>query len=104
VVILTVFATRSSANQPSEWLSCADDLKLIMVEIPQTTSWDRLAEFTDTFGPRLSGSSSLEDAITWVENQMKLDGLDNVHTEDVKWNTEFNIILNSFSRLWFLFG
>lgn len=44
-------------------------------------AWRRLAEMTDKFGPRLSGSQALEQAIDWMVVQMKKDGLDNVRTE-----------------------
>ncbi|HXE79455.1 MAG TPA: M20/M25/M40 family metallo-hydrolase [Vicinamibacterales bacterium] len=47
-------------------------------------AWERLAELTDTFGHRLSGSASLEAAIRWVVREMTRDGLENVHTEPVK--------------------
>nr|MBA3270512.1 peptidase M28 family protein [Acidobacteriota bacterium] len=46
-------------------------------------AWDRLAELTDTFGNRLSGSENLVRAITWAAEQMRRDGLDSVHTERV---------------------
>jgi carboxypeptidase Q len=51
-------------------------------------AWQRLAEMTDTYGPRLSGSENLEKAIDWAVAAMKKDGLENVHKEPVmvpKW-------------------
>ena len=51
-------------------------------------AWDRLAELTDTYGQRLSGSENLNRAIAWAVETMKKDGLENVHTERVmipKW-------------------
>ena len=47
-------------------------------------AWERLAELGDTFGHRLSGSQALEEAIRWAVQEMKKDGLENVHTEPVK--------------------
>ena len=47
-------------------------------------AWQRLAELGDTFGHRISGSQALEDAIDWAVEQMKKDGLENVHKEPVK--------------------
>ena len=44
--------------------------------------WNRLAELTDTFGPRLSGSRNLERAIAWALAEMKKDGLE-ARTEPV---------------------
>ncbi|HUQ87047.1 MAG TPA: M20/M25/M40 family metallo-hydrolase, partial [Vicinamibacterales bacterium] len=46
-------------------------------------AWDRVAELTDTFGQRVSGSDNLNRAIAWAVDAMKKDGLDNVHTERV---------------------
>jgi carboxypeptidase Q len=46
-------------------------------------AWRRLATLTDTFGPRLSGSPNLDHAIEWAVDEMKRDGLENVHTEKV---------------------
>lgn len=46
-------------------------------------AWRRLAELTDTFGHRLSGSASLEDAIRWTAEQMRKDGLENVRLDPV---------------------
>jgi carboxypeptidase Q len=47
-------------------------------------AWERLAELTDTFGHRLSGSDALDAAIRWAEAEMKKDGLENVRLEPVK--------------------
>jgi len=51
-------------------------------------AWRRLAELTDTYGHRLSGSASLEKAIDWAVAEMQKDGLENVRKEPVmvpKW-------------------
>jgi carboxypeptidase Q len=51
-------------------------------------AWQRLAEVTDTYGPRLSGSAGLEKAIDWAVDAMQKDGLENVRKEPVlvpKW-------------------
>jgi carboxypeptidase Q len=51
-------------------------------------AWQRLAELTDTFGPRISGSDALERAIDWAVATMTADGLENVRKEPVmvpKW-------------------
>jgi len=47
-------------------------------------AWNRIAELTDTFGHRLSGSVALEQAIDWTVARMKADGLENVRKEPVK--------------------
>ncbi len=46
-------------------------------------AWDRLAFMTDTFGPRLSGSSNLDATLRWAEAEMKKDGLENIRLEPV---------------------
>ncbi|HWD17973.1 MAG TPA: M28 family metallopeptidase [Verrucomicrobiae bacterium] len=43
----------------------------------------RLARLCDTFGPRFSGSPNLTAAQDWILAEMKRDGLENVHGEDV---------------------
>jgi carboxypeptidase Q len=62
--------------------------KLIAAATADQFAWDRLAELTDTYGQRLSGSDNLNRAIAWAVETMKKDGLENVHTERVmipKW-------------------
>ena len=44
---------------------------------------ERLSYMCDTFGPRLSGSTNLEEAIDWIAAEMELDQLDNVQKEPV---------------------
>jgi carboxypeptidase Q len=46
-------------------------------------AWERMALWTDTFGPRLSGTEALERAIDWALDAMTQDGLQNVHGEPV---------------------
>jgi carboxypeptidase Q len=58
--------------------------RLLGEALSSSFAWERLALFGDTFGHRLSGSQSLEDAIQWAAQEMKKDGLDNVHAEPVK--------------------
>jgi carboxypeptidase Q len=54
---------------------------LINAALKDSAAWNRLAKLTDTFGNRLSGSRSLENAIDWALAEMKRDGLDNVRGE-----------------------
>jgi len=61
-----------------------------LTELAQSSdfAWRRLAEVTDTFGPRFSGTEPLERAIDWAVAEMKKDGLENVRKEPVmvpKW-------------------
>ena len=46
-------------------------------------AWNRLAELTDKYPARLSGSTNLEGAIAWAADQMKRDGLAKVRVEKV---------------------
>jgi carboxypeptidase Q len=62
--------------------------RLIGEAVGSTFAWQRLAVLTDTIGHRLSGSAALDRAIAWAVDEMKRDGLENVHTESVivpKW-------------------
>lgn len=49
-----------------------------------SVAWDRLAYLCDNYGHRISGSKHLEDAINWIEQEMKKDGFDYVVKEPVK--------------------
>ena len=46
-------------------------------------TYTRLADFTDTIGPRVSGSVNLENAVQYMLTALRADGLDNVHAEPV---------------------
>ena len=79
-----------AATQSTSWLDpyrpIAD--RLIAQSQSSDFAWRRLAELTDTFGPRLSGTPNLEQAIDWAAAEMARDGLENVHKEPVmvpKW-------------------
>jgi carboxypeptidase Q len=69
-----------------EWLGPYRDAasRLIGASLASDAAWQRLAYIGDTFGNRLSGSPNLEAAIRWAAEEMKRDGLENVHTEAVK--------------------
>ena len=68
-----------------EWLSPYRDAasRLIGAALESDAAWQRLAYISDTFGNRLSGSPNLEAAIKWAVDEMKKDGLENVHAEPV---------------------
>src|SRR3990170_2422380 len=69
-----------------QWLTPYRDAtgRLIGEALSSDAAWQRLAYLGDTFGPRLSGSPNLAAAIRWAVEEMKRDGLENVHTEPVK--------------------
>jgi carboxypeptidase Q len=55
--------------------------RLITAALADSDAWQRLAELTDRFGNRLSGSASLEHALDWILERMRDDGLEHVHAE-----------------------
>jgi carboxypeptidase Q len=61
----------------------SDADRLIKAATADDFAWLRLAELTDTFGARLSGSDNLARAIQWSAQTMKADGLENVRAEPV---------------------
>jgi carboxypeptidase Q len=62
--------------------SDADAIIQAFVDGPYTgVTYDRLANFTDTIGPRVCGSATLETAVDYMIEQLQADGLDNVHAE-----------------------
>lgn len=89
VAVLVAVTTPIAAQSPN-WLDQYRPIaqRLITEAQSSNAAWNRLAELTDTFGPRLSGSDNLEKAIDWAVETMKTDGLVNVHKEPVmvpKW-------------------
>jgi carboxypeptidase Q len=83
-----VFAASAAAQSSSNaiaWLAPYRDnaARLIKAATADDFAWQRLAELTDTFGHRLSGSANLTGAISWAVANMQKDGLDHVRTERV---------------------
>jgi len=74
------------ARVAPEWLAPYRDAtsRLMGEAIASDAAWQRLALLGDTFGHRLSGSPNLDAAIRWAVEEMKRDGLENVHAEAVK--------------------
>jgi carboxypeptidase Q len=86
VALLVAFhaTPRAQPTLPSRVAAHADaSSKLIAAAQANDFAWRRLAELTDTYGNRLSGSENLNRAIQWAVTTMKADGLANVHTERV---------------------
>ena len=80
----------SAAQAVPPWIDAHRPVAQRLIAESQRTdfAWQRLAELTDTFGHRLSGSDALERAIDWAVAAMKKDGLENVRKEPVmvpKW-------------------
>ena len=84
-VILHAVVPSASAPDDATWLAAYREpaSRLIREALSSNAAWNRLAELTDTFGHRLSGSENLERAIEWAVAEMRKDGLDAVRTEPV---------------------
>jgi carboxypeptidase Q len=83
--LVGMFALSGVDAQPSSWVDDyrGDANRIIQEATGNQFAWNRLAELTDTYGNRLSGSENLNRAIAWAVETMKNDGFDNVHTEKV---------------------
>jgi carboxypeptidase Q len=77
---LLALAPSPAAAQNTERYRAASD-RLIDAAMKDSSAWNRIAELTDTFGHRLSGSDALERAIDWTLARMRADGLENVRGE-----------------------
>ncbi|MCE9603127.1 MAG: M20/M25/M40 family metallo-hydrolase [Gemmatimonadetes bacterium] len=80
--IASPVAAQSLDAIPAKYRDIANRI-IAAAEADSTGAWDRIAELTDRFGHRLSGSLALEQAITWTAATMQRDGLANVRTERV---------------------
>jgi carboxypeptidase Q len=56
--------------------------RIIAEATANADAWQRLAEMTDTFGPRLSGSAALDATLRWAAAEMKKD-FDDVRLDPV---------------------
>jgi carboxypeptidase Q len=85
VVAAAVVGGAQSSPPAPAWLEAYREpgARLVGAALADTAAWTRLAELTDTFGHRLAGSKSLENAIDWAIGEMSRDGLENVRGEKV---------------------
>ena len=85
IVAAAAAVTAQPGSSAPAWLDTyrGPASRLIGAALADTAAWTRLAELTDTFGHRLSGSKALEDALAWAVAEMKRDGLENVRAEKV---------------------
>ena len=60
-----------------------DANRLIDAALANHDAFERLTELVDKFGHRISGSVALEQAIDWIIEEMKADGLDRVAGDPV---------------------
>jgi len=82
VAALIVSATSAHAQSITSQYSQATQ-RIAAAALSDSAAWNRIAELTEKFGNRISGSQSLEQAIDWIIEKMKADGLDNVRGEPV---------------------
>ena len=88
--VFGLLGAQAQAQSTSGWINAYRDTaaRLIKAATADDFAWQRLAELTDTYGNRLSGTENLGRAIAWAAETMKKDGLDNVRIEKVmvpKW-------------------
>jgi len=67
---------------PAKYAAVANRI-IAAAQADSAGAWNRIAELTDRFGHRLSGSVALEQAIAWTAATMAKDGLENVRREKV---------------------
>ena len=79
-----VFSARPLAAQSVADRYRNDANRIIDAALRDSTAWNRLAEMTEKFGNRLSGTPALEQTIDWAIAKMKEDGLQNVRGEPVR--------------------
>src|SRR5450755_3883627 len=80
-LLVAVLILPSAAGAQNAALYKATTDRLIDAATKDSAAWNRIAELTDTFGHRLSGSDNLEHAIDWVLARMRENGLENVRGE-----------------------
>jgi carboxypeptidase Q len=85
VIVIIGGGARLHAAEEVAWLDAYRDpaARLIGEALGSAFAWQRLAVLTDSIGNRVSGSEALNRAIRWAADEMKRDGLENVHTERV---------------------
>ncbi len=57
--------------------------RITAAALADSSAYNRLTYLADTFGPRLSGTPALEDAIDWILGEMRADGLEGVRGQPV---------------------
>jgi carboxypeptidase Q len=83
----SLFVSQAHTQTPAsaDWLDPYREAatSLIQASTSDDFAWQRVAELTDTYGHRLSGSANLEQAIAWAVETMASDGLEHVRAEPV---------------------
>jgi len=86
LLALLFVATLSSAQRPNPLDVQYRDVagRLIGAALVDEGGWEKLSYLTTRIGNRLSGSTSLEQAVQWVFERMKAEGLENPKLQPVK--------------------
>src|SRR5262247_426234 len=85
VAVIAIMASAIDAQSTPGWINAYRDTatRLIKAATADDFAWQRLAELTDTYGNRLSGSENLSRAIAWAAETMKKVVNDTATTEKV---------------------
>lgn len=85
VTLLAALPAAAFSSAGDNWIDAYREpaARLIGAALIDRFAWNRLAELTDTFGARLSGTPALDAAVEWAVATMKRDGLENVRAEPV---------------------
>ena len=87
-LILLLTIDNVSGNNITDYHSIVQ--QIISTAKTNEQGYQRLTQLCNEFGPRLSGSSSLEDAIDWIISTMESqDKFDSIIAEDVLVPTVF---------------
>ncbi len=81
-IAILAFAAQANAQSVADQYRATTD-RIAAAAMADSAAWNRIAELTDRFGHRFSGSESLEQAIDWIIEKMKADGMANVRGEPV---------------------
>lgn len=90
--------TKQQQDEIRDYQSIANDIiQYSLNGAGANQSYNRLAQFVDTYGARIAGSENLEKAIDYMLVQLLNDGLNNVHGEDA--NVTHWVRNNEYARL-----
>ena len=81
LLLLGVLVAYSSANNITAYQDKVN--QIFDLALQDDVGFERLSYLCNRFGPRITGSTNLENAINWIVAEMQNDGFDSVTTEDV---------------------